>query len=766
MSLLAGCGTIIEHLAISHNVKPLRRSAPDNFSPLNSGRRAVHPLSRFSEIEDWGRVLKQLASQLWSKWELLHRPTARWGRVFLLSMIAGLLTGLAAAGLYWALHFGSELVIGRSVDASGDHLWVFSWWVLLLPALGGLISGVIVHGTRAEARTHGTNEYINAFHYQSGRLRLRNPAIKAACAVGVISCGGSAGPEGPTAALGAAIGSSLGRRTGVPPAVIRQLLIAGCAGGVGAVFQCPLGGALFAASVLYWEPEFEATGIVPALIASVISYATFSGLMGSGFRLLSGAEDLRFESAWQLLVYAALGIVCGIVAIWLRVCMCGVEKLTREDLKLSPWLSPALGGLFVGVIACALPQVMDAHYLFVQRILDGDITSVGGFSTGTVGWIVFLLVLVLAKCLATGFTAGAGAAGGTLGPVVFIGAMSGALIDALMQAFAPAWIDENLRRSLIATGIAGTLSASMRTPLAAIVMTREMTGSQGLVVPLMLVSVIAYIMGRRFGLNSAQVRSVSQSPVHASDALVHILESFRASELANANWPFQVGPGATLTEMQAMARGDSDAVFLVRDGDQLLGVIVLARVRGAVGAAAANPAFGQLIIAADALEPGVPIVTADDNLYEALETFKRTGLSTLPVVERTGSRRLLGALHRGVVNEAVRERLRQLRGQMADEHSLLFLLEQDEESPVEVNAGRSAQTALRGAAIRRIGVPGNAIGLSLRDADFRRTQGVQVVGIELPDGTLLCPPDVSRPLTGEETLLTLQSLPSNDGAGS
>src|SRR3990172_7754584 len=188
-----------------------------------------------------GDTLKQLARQLWSKWELMNRPAARWGRVFLLSMMAGVLTGLAAAGLFWTLRYGTEHVIGRAVDPSGDHLLVFNWGTLLLPALGGLVSGLIVRAFRVEGGSHGTNEYIASFHHQGGRLRLRNPAIKAVCAVGVISCGGSAGPEGPTAALGAAIGSSLGRRTGVPPAVIRQLLIAGCAGGVGAVFQCPLG---------------------------------------------------------------------------------------------------------------------------------------------------------------------------------------------------------------------------------------------------------------------------------------------------------------------------------------------------------------------------------------------------------------------------------------------------------------------------------------------------------------------------------------------
>lgn len=700
--------------------------------------------------------MKKLTDQFWSRWELLHRPTARWGRVFLLSMVAGALTGLAAAGLYWGLHFGTEQIIGRAVDPAGDHLWIFSWGVLLLPAVGGLFSGVIVHLSRADARIHGTNEYIDAFHHRGGRLRLRNPAIKAACAVGVISCGGSTGPEGPTAALGAAIGSSLGRRTGVPPAVIRQLLIAGCAGGVGAVFQCPLGGALFAASVLYWEPEFEASGIVPALIASVISYATFAALMGSGFRLISGAENLQFDSAAQLLIYAALGVLCGFAAIWFRWCLRGVEKLSRDVLRLSPWMSPALGGLMVGIMACALPQVMDAHYHFVQRVLDGNICAVGGAMAGSWGWVGFLLMLLLLKCVATGCTVGSGAAGGTLGPSVFIGAIAGALIGAILQAQAPQWMDDNLRRSLMAAGIAGMLSATMRTPLAAIVMTREMTGSQGLVVPLMLVSVIAYVLGRRYGLNSAQIRSVAQSPVHASDALVHILESHRAVDLANKQWPFLARPAATLTDLIAASRGDPDAVFMVHDEGKLLGVLALARVRSAVGDVAANPAFGQLIIAADALEPGTPMIAADENLYEALETFKRTGLSALPVVESARTRNWLGTLHRGVIVEAVRERLRQLRGQMADEHSLLALLGQYEEISAS-DRTEQVSKSLRGASIRRIDVPSSAVGLSLRDADFRRTYGLQIVAIELPDGTLQCPPDVTRPLSGDEVLLTLST---------
>lgn len=123
----------------------------------------------------------------------------------------------------------------------------------------------------------------------------------------MIATGGSAGPEGPIAALGAALGSTCGRLFRVSPRQRRILLLAGCAAGIGAIFRCPQGGALFAVGLPYSEPDYESEAIVPSLIASVMGYSTFMALWGHGLPLLPNTQTLTFTSPSELLAFAVLG---------------------------------------------------------------------------------------------------------------------------------------------------------------------------------------------------------------------------------------------------------------------------------------------------------------------------------------------------------------------------------------------------------------------------------------------------------------------------
>jgi len=206
-------------------------------------------------------------------------PMARWTRLLGLASLVGVLAGLAAAALEYGLHEGSRFLVGRFTDLGQARVLEFRPELLLLPALGGLIAGLLVHWLCPRLAGHGTDLLIRAFHRRGGVMPLRGPAVNATAAIGVISCGGSAGPEGPIAALGAAIGSSLGGALSLTPRERRIMLIAGCGAGVGAIFQCPLGGALFAVSVLYREPDYETDAIIPAFVASVIGFVlSFSSI--------------------------------------------------------------------------------------------------------------------------------------------------------------------------------------------------------------------------------------------------------------------------------------------------------------------------------------------------------------------------------------------------------------------------------------------------------------------------------------------------------
>jgi len=682
-------------------------------------------------------------------------PMARWTRLLGLASVVGILAGLAAAGLEYGLHEGSALLVGRFTDLGQAHVLAFRPELLLLPALGGLVAGLLVHWLCPRLAGHGTDLLIRAFHRHGGVMPLRGPAVHAAAAIGVISCGGSAGPEGPIAALGAAIGSAIGALFSLTPRERRIMLIAGCGAGVGAIFQCPLGGALFAVSVLYQEPDYETDAMVPAFVASVVGYSVYMPFWGYGVHLLQGANTLVFSSPRELIPYIILGPVCGLLCIVFRACLRLVGQVLARAPRVPRWIAPALGGLATGAIACVLPQVMDGQYGFIQNAMDGHF--LGGFADRSWWtWAVLFGAVALAKCLATGLTVGAGAPGGVLGPSVFIGGAAGAFLGAVISAVAPEAFTgdpENLRRALIPVAMAGVLSASMRTPLAALVMVTEMTGSYGLVVPLMVVCVSSYVVGRRWGLSDEQVRSASQSPVHAGDVVVHMLEAGRVGEVMRRDWPDVVRPETTLGELAAQFEPGTRPAFAVVDHGRIEGMISVPEISQIMNQAD----ISDIVIAADMMTAEPVALNPSDDLYAALAAMARNHGVVLPVVARDEGRRFLGMLTRADIHQHVRTQLDGLRRHLVLEHEALAAIEHEDtlhQLVVGVSAGKAEQ-------IQRLIVPVQAVGMSLRQADFRRRCGVQVIAIEQADGAIQCPPHVDAPLKTDQRLIGIVALNAN-----
>ncbi|MEN6493887.1 MAG: chloride channel protein [Thermoguttaceae bacterium] len=676
----------------------------------------------------------------------MAQPVGRWTWLFSLAALTGLAGGLAAAAMEWGLAEGSRLLVARVVPQASDQILHFSWGVLLLPALGGLISAVAILLLCPRSLGHGTTVLTRAFHRNQGELELRGPSVKAAAAVAVIACGGSAGPEGPIAAWGAALGSTCGRLFRVSPRQRRILLLAGCAAGIGAIFRCPLGGALFAVSIPYSEPDYESEAIAPSLIASVMGYSVFMALWGHGVPLLRHAQNLAFDSPWELLAYAVLGPLCGLVAIVLGMSFRGVEAAVTRARRLPGWLMPVLGGLATGAVACLLPQVMDGRYDFIQLALDGGI-----FAAGTASWAwwagLFGAVTV-AKCVATSLTVGSGGSGGVLGPSLFIGGGVGAFLGAAIEAVWPGVFPETLRQALIPVGMGGVLAASMRTPLAAIVMVAEMTASYGLIVPLMVVCVSAYVVGRRWGLNPEQVPTAAESPVHSADALVHFLESSSADELLDRDWKQVVTPTAGLGEILHKIEPGQQPTFAVVDANGwLLGIINLPDLDRVIS----NAMLSQVVIAHDLMTPARTVLHPDDDLYYALEMFRRENGNVLPVVAREQPQRWLGMLARRRVFDAVMRQAEASREFIAREYAGLLAI--DQEARLENLLTTLAPTPT--ARIKRLMVPLELLGKSIRQSQFRSRYGGQIIAIEDSDGSLQCPPDLDRPLESQQRLLAL-----------
>jgi CIC family chloride channel protein len=346
-------------------------------------------------------------------------------RLMLLSIGVGIVAGLGAILfdrlLGWMLHTVLESFTGYAEPRAGSPAAslftvapVRSLWFFIIPVLGGLVSGVIVYLVAPEAEGHGTDAMIEAFHLREGKIRKRVPFVKILASALTIGTGGSAGKEGPIAQIGSGFGSTVASLLKLEVRERRILVLAGAAGGIGAIFQAPLGAALFAPEVLYRETEFEYEAILPCIVSSITSYAVYTQLYKRGALFFPG--PVGFSLPGELLPYALFGVVCALTGfLYVRVFYGSRDRFFRP-LRIHKMLKPAVGGLMLGTIAYAFPQVSDGGYGWVQMALEGKML-----------WGAMLLLAFL-KILGTSCTIGSGGSG-VFGPSVFIGAMLGGRSD-------------------------------------------------------------------------------------------------------------------------------------------------------------------------------------------------------------------------------------------------------------------------------------------------------------------------------------------------
>jgi CBS domain-containing protein len=295
--------------------------------------------------------------------------------------------------------------------------------------------------------------------------------------------------------------------------------------------------------------------------------------------------------------------------------------------------------------------------------------------------------------------------------------------------------------------MAGVLAASMRTPIAAMVMVVEMTGSFGLIVPLMLVVVTAYGVGRRYGLVSEQLASPADSPTHAGDLLVGLLERVRVAEAARSVWPAVVERATPLARIVASLPSGQPPTAIVVESGRVVGVISFAELRHVVDEAELLP----IAIAADLMTPRFESLAPDESLYGALAVFERSGAEALPVIGE--DRELLGVLTRAAVHDIVAQRLAAVREHLLKEHSGLSAIDEHGQL-AQLLSGLPPEDAGQ---IERVPVAPEWIGRSLREISFRSARGATVLAVHTADKRVLCPPDPARPLAAGDRLVLLSA---------
>ena len=391
------------------------------------------------------------------------------------------------------------------------------WLVPVTTTLGGLLVGILATRLAPEAEGHGTDTAVRAFHRTDGLLGVRVPPVKIVASALTIGSGGSAGREGPVALIGGGIGSWYASLTGRSGRDRRLLMLTGMAAGLAAIFRSPIGAALFVIEVLYADMEFESGALLYAMLASIIAYALNGLLVGWQplFRVPAGiAVGDPLDNAW----YLVLGIAAGLLATVIP----PLFYRTRDAFRALPVraeLKPAIGGLLMGLLAVAVPQVIGGGYRWMQAAIDGRLA------------IGLLIALVVAKPLATILTVASGGSGGVFAPTLFVGAMLGGLLAALThQPPAP----------YVVVGMAAVFSGAAHVPIATMMMVTEMTGGYTLLVPAALAVMVSYLVQRRLSADfkyrsiyEAQVATRGDSPAHHSEHLRIALRILREKRVLN-----------------------------------------------------------------------------------------------------------------------------------------------------------------------------------------------------------------------------------------
>jgi CIC family chloride channel protein len=582
-------------------------------------------------------------AKLWRVW--------RWSLLFL---GIGLIAGVGAVVFDYLTQLGLRYFLDglagyRPPPAPGEqHLFtpsdtVFNRWILLLlPALGGIVSGWLVFKFAPEAEGHGTDAAIFAYHHKGGFIRSRVPLIKMIASAITLTTGGSGGREGPIAQIGAGFGSFLATRMGLSARERRIMMAAGIGAGVGSIFRAPLAGALFAAEVLYRDPELEHEVIIPAGISSVVAYCVFCMVRGWGS--LFRSPDFIFRNPLELGPYLILAFALVAGGAFYVNSFYGVAGVFKR-LKISRPLKPALGGLCTGLLGFFWPQTLSFGYGFLQQALNNELS------------VAFLLILAVGKIFTTSFSIGSGGSGGVFGPSMVIGGAIGGAVGQVFHQLTPTLVTAPGAFTIV--GMAGFFTSVSNTPISTIIIVSEMTGSYHLLLPSLLVCSVAYIASRNWTIFRSQVKNRIDSPAHGGEFFVDVLQAIKVGDISDRIRKVDMIPeNMPFADFKKHFAETEQHYFPVMDErGKLSRIFSINDIRSVLFA----PGIGRLVVMKDIGTADIITTSPSEDLNSVLKKFTVKNIDSLPVVRDEDPRELIGMLNRREVIAYYNRRVEEMK---------------------------------------------------------------------------------------------------------
>lgn len=564
--------------------------------------------------------------------------------ISLIAVVTGAAAAAAAVLFREAIAVIQVLFYGFGDELVATGVALLPWWhVLAAPTVGGLAIGLFIHSFMPERRPQGVAEVIEASALRAGRMSGRAGLCAALASAASIGCGASVGREGPAVHLGATVASYLGRRWRLSRSQSRTVLGCGAAAAVAASFNAPIAGAFFALEVVIGH--YALTAVAPIVVASVVGTVISRAYFGDVPAFIVPAYEIR--SYLEVGAFALLGITSAIAAVAFMRLVPALQSLAVR-LPVPTWGRPAVGGLLVGLIALAFPEILGVGY----EAMDNALKEHYALST--------LIVLALLKILATAISFATGFAGGVFSPSLFIGAMVGGAFGIVATLPYPELSSGHGAYTLV--GMGAVSGAVLGAPISTMLIMFELTGDYRLTIAVMVAVVIASVITRSLHSPSYFSDQLNRRGINLSGGHeVGALTGLKVANFLREN-PATVELSASLDEVRRKLAGASRGVLFVVDEH---GALAGSLNWSALGERAFHGAADADFEVADLLLSDPPPVGVDDSLGKAIGLLSESGAPVLPVIDRARNGRLVGWIDESEVAWSYGRTLERLR---AEEH--------------------------------------------------------------------------------------------------
>ncbi|HEY1540322.1 MAG TPA: chloride channel protein [Solirubrobacteraceae bacterium] len=507
------------------------------------------------------------------------------------------------------------------------------WFIVLAPVVGGALYGPLVSRFAPEARGHGVPEVMLAVAEHGGRIRPQVAIVKALASALCIGSGGSVGREGPIVQIGAALGSVVGQLARVSTANLRLLVACGAAGGISATFNAPIAGVFFALEVILGDFPAQAFGVV--VLSSITSAAIAHAFFGDAVFL--ALPRFTLSSPAELVLYAALGAAAGAIGVLFIRVLYGIEDLADRLWNGPAWARPAAGGLLLGLLLLAVPQMYGVGYPVLTNAVRGEYA------------IAFVLLLLTAKIVATSLTIAIGGSGGVFAPSLFIGAMLGSGFGQAAHAVVPGLSSHPGAYALV--GMGAVFAGAARAPITALIILFELTGEYTIILPLMVAIVAATAVSQHLSEDTIYTLKLRRRGIDINRPRVPSVMRTVAVSAAMTPLPKAVNAHESLDVVAARLSSQPHQTLPVADGDgEIIGIVGILDVEEHLSRGSHTTA-GQ---AARAPEP----LYADDTLEHAARALALGNDSGLPVHAAHDHRIVGWVTHRDILRTYHHERER------------------------------------------------------------------------------------------------------------